>query len=101
MDIDGFGIKLVEQLVDGKLVENFADIYKLTFEKLIKLDRMAEKSAYNIINSIDVSKSTSMSRFIHGLGISNVGLNASKILEKYFDGDLNKLIQSNEIDSVK
>ncbi len=98
MDIDGFGIKLVEQLVDGNLVENFADIYKLTIEKLIKLDRMAEKSAFNIINSIDVSKFTSMSRFVHGLGIRNVGLNASKILEKYFDGDLNKLIQSNEIE---
>jgi len=92
MDIDGFGIKLVDQLVDTKLIGNAADIFNLTLRQLSHLERMAEKSAQNIIDAINSSKLTTMSRFIHALGIRNVGEHASKVLEKSFSGDLYKLM---------
>ena len=95
MDIEGFGIKLVDQLVDAKLVNDVADIYSLNLEQLLKLDRKGEKSAQNIMDAIEKSKSTSMARFIHALGIRNVGEHASKVLEKSFSGDLNSLISAN------
>jgi DNA ligase (NAD+) len=94
MDIDGFGIKLVDQLVDTKFIRSVADIYTLTFEQLSDLERMAEKSAQNIMDAIDSSKSTTMARFIHGLAIRNVGDHASKVLEKSFSGNLDKLMQA-------
>ena len=94
MDIDGFGIKLVNQLVDTKLIRSAADIYILTFEELSDLERMAEKSAQNIMDAIDLSKSTTMARFIHALGIRNVGEHASKVLERSFGGNLDKLMQA-------
>ena len=94
MDIDGFGIKLVDQLVDTKFISSVADIYSLTLEQLSDLERMAEKSAQNIMDAIDSSKSTTMARFIHGLGIRNVGDHASKVLEKSFSGNLDKLMQA-------
>ncbi len=93
MDIEGFGIKLVDQLVDKQLIHSVADIYKLTFEQLSELERMAEKSAQNIMDAIELSKSTTMARFIHALGIRNVGEHASKVLEKSFGGNLDKLMQ--------
>ena len=99
MDIDGFGIKLVDQLVDTKLISSVADIYSLTLEQFSDLERMAEKSAQNIMDAIDSSKSTTMARFIHGLGIRNVGDHASKVLEKSFSGNLDKLMQA-EIDEL-
>ncbi len=91
MDIDGFGTKLVDQLVEKNIVKNIADIYHLTQEQLSGLERMGEKSAQNIIDAIHSSKNTTMARFVHALGIRNVGEHASKVLEKYFGGDLNKL----------
>ena len=94
MDIDGFGIKLVDQLVDTKLIRSVADIYTLTLEQLSNLERMAEKSAQNIMGAINSSKSTTMARFIHALGIRNVGEHASKVLEKSFGGNLDKLMQA-------
>ena len=94
MDIEGFGIKLVDQLVDKQLIHSVADIYKLIFEQLSELERMAEKSAQNIMNAIDSSKSTTMARFVHALGIRNVGEHASKVLEKSFGGNFDKLIQA-------
>ena len=94
MDIDGFGIKLVDQLVDAGLIYSVADIYKLIFEELSELERMAEKSAQNIIDAIELSKSTTMARFIHALGIRNIGEHASKVLEKSFSGNLGKLMQT-------
>ncbi len=91
MDIDGFGTKLVDQLVEKGMVKNIADIYSLSPEKIAGLDRMAEKSAQNIIDAIQSSKNTTMARFVHALGIRNVGEHAAKVLEKYFSGDLDKL----------
>jgi DNA ligase (NAD+) len=95
MDIDGFGIKLVDQLVDAKLVNNVADIFCLNLKQLSKLERMAEKSAQNIMDAIETSKFTTMARFIHGLGIRNVGTHASKVLEKSFSGSVKKLTNAN------
>ena len=73
MDIDGFGDKLAEQLVEAGLVETVADIYKLTVDQLAALERMGEKSAQNVINAIDNSRHTELSCFIYALGIREVG----------------------------
>jgi DNA ligase (NAD+) len=80
MDIDGFGSKLVAQLVEVDLINNIADIYTLSLEQLADLERMAEKSANNILLSIEQSKSADLWRLIHGLGIHNVGEHLSKVL---------------------
>ncbi len=73
MDIDGFGDKLAEQLVEAGLVETVADIYKLTVDQLAALERMGEKSAQNVINAIDKSRHAELPRFIYALGIREVG----------------------------
>ena len=94
LDIDGMGSKLIQQLVHSKLINLPSDIYSLKLDKLSKLDRMGEKSAQNIIEAIELSKSTTMARFLHALGIRNVGLHTSKILEKFYHGNLDKLMVS-------
>ena len=94
MDIDGFGTKLVDQLVEKELVKNVADIYSLNLEQLSDLERMAEKSGQNMFDAVNASKSTTMARFVHGLGIRNVGEHASKVLEKSFSGNLDKLMDA-------
>ena len=87
-------------LVDNNLIDNFSDIYYLKKDKLIKLDRMAEVSVNNLLNSINKSKYTSLSRFIHSLGIRNVGYNASKILESFFNGDIHALMSTTKEDLI-
>ena len=94
MDIDGFGTKLVDQLVEKKLMKNVADIYSLNLDQLSELERMAEKSAQNIMDAITASKKSSMARFIHALGIRNVGVHAAKVLEKSFGGNLENLMNA-------
>jgi len=94
MDIDGFGTKLVDQLVEKNLVKNVADIYSLNLDQLSELERMAEKSAQNIMDAITASKKSSMARFIHALGIRNVGVHAAKVLEKSFGGNLENLMNA-------
>jgi DNA ligase (NAD+) len=84
MDIEGFGDKLVEQLVDSNLANNLADIYRLDFHTLANLDRMAERSAQNIIDALNKSKKTTLARFIYALGIRNVGEATAKDLARYF-----------------
>jgi DNA ligase (NAD+) len=84
MDIEHLGEALIEQLVDAGLLKNFADIYKLTKEDIIKLERMAEKSAKNVIDSINDSITRPLWRFIAALGIPNVGGQTSKILAERF-----------------
>lgn len=84
MDIEGFGDKLVEQLVDSNLANNLADIYRLDFHTLVNLDRMAAKSAQNIIDALTQSKKTTLARFIYALGIRNVGEATAKDLARYF-----------------
>ncbi len=84
LDMDGFGTKLVAQLVDSELISSIADIYALSVEQLADLERMAEKSAINIVEAVQQSKSVDLWRLIHGLGIRNVGEHISKVIaDKY------------------
>jgi len=94
LDIEGFGDKLVDQLVDKNLLKTFDDIFKLSFIDLEGLDRMAEKSAQNVINAINNSKKTTFSKFIYALGIRNVGAHLSKVLEEKFDSNILKFQQA-------
>lgn len=95
MDIEGLGDKLVEQLVDGNWVHSPADLYKLSRSTLANLDRMAEKSADNLLTAIESSKNTTLARFIYALGIRHVGESTAKDLAKHF-GDLPALLQADE-----
>jgi DNA ligase (NAD+) len=84
MDIEGFGEKLVNQLVDHGLAHSLADIYQLNLNTLANLDRMAEKSAQNIVDALIKSKKTTLARFIYSLGIRNVGEATAKDLARHF-----------------
>ena len=90
LDVDGFGEKLVDQLVDKELIQTFDDIFTLRFDDLVNLERMAEKSAHNILSSIEKSKKTTFARFVYALGIRNIGSHLSKVLEDHFQSDLEK-----------
>ena len=94
LDINGLGTKIIDLLIDNNLLNSIADIYRLEINDLINLERMGQKSAENIINSINKSKKTTLAKFINGLGIRNVGLNASKLLADKFHHDIQKLINS-------
>ncbi len=91
MDIEGLGDKLVEQLVDHAIVRTPADLYKLGVVALAGLERMAEKSASNIVAAIAKSRGTTLVRFIYALGIRNVGETTAKDLVRYF-GNLERLM---------
>jgi DNA ligase (NAD+) len=84
MDIDGLGVKLIDQLVDKGLVNDVADLYDITKDQLIALERMAEKSAQNIIDAIEASKEKPLSKFLYALGIRHVGEHISDILAQNF-----------------
>ncbi|HTC62834.1 MAG TPA: NAD-dependent DNA ligase LigA [Candidatus Saccharimonadales bacterium] len=84
MNIDGLGEKIVDQLVDKGMVKDFADLYELTREPVSKLDRMAEKSAQNLLDEIAASKSISLARLIYSLGIRFVGERTGQLLAEYF-----------------
>ncbi|MCW9005098.1 MAG: NAD-dependent DNA ligase LigA [Gammaproteobacteria bacterium] len=90
MDIDGLGDKLVEQLVDAGLIDHVDDLYALTVEELSGLERMGEKSAQNLIDALQNSKSISLDRFIYALGIREVGEATAMSLAQHF-GSLDKL----------
>jgi len=91
MDIDGFGEKLVDQLVEKGHIVSVADIYKLTHDQLASLDRLGDKSATNLITAIENSKSTTFARFIHSLGIRNVGEHSGRVLERAFSANIKNL----------
>ena len=95
MDIDGVGEKLIDQLVEKNLVKSVDDLYHLTLDQLSELERMAEKSAKNTISAIDNSKSTTFHRFVHALGIRNVGEHVAKVLEKSFTGNIEIFMKTN------
>jgi len=95
MDIEGLGGKLVDQLVDANLVKTPADLYRLDLRMLSDLERMAEKSAANVLNAIDRSKQTTLSRFIFALGIRNVGEATAKDLARHF-GKLEALLKADD-----
>lgn len=89
MNLDGVGDKLVEQLVDENLIESFSDLYSLNKDQLSKLDRMGDKSAFNILSSIESSKTTTLAKFIYALGIREVGESTSQNMAKHF-GDFER-----------
>jgi DNA ligase (NAD+) len=97
LDIEGLGDKLVDQLVDRGLVHTPADVYGLELETLAGLERMAEKSAANLLAAIEASKATTLARFIFALGIRNVGETTAKDLARQF-GSLDRLIAAHEAD---
>lgn len=100
MDIEGFGEKLVDQLVDANLVHTLADIYQLDLAALSNLERMAKKSAQNILDALETSKTTTLARFIYSLGMRNVGEATAKDLAKHF-GNLPALMQATTEDLLK
>lgn len=85
MDIDKLGDKLVEQLVRAKLVSGFSDLYRLSMDDLLSLDRQGEKSAKNVLESIKNSKAPPLSRFIHALGLRFVGEATARALAEHFN----------------
>ena len=95
MDIDGMGDALVDQLVGAGLVKNVADIYKLTAEQLIGLERMGGKSAEKLLKNIDASRRSSLPRILNGLGIPFVGERTAQFLAEHF-GDLDKIAAASE-----
>jgi len=95
MDIEGLGDQLVEQLVDKHIITTAADLYKLGLTSLAELDRMAEKSAKNVLNALEKSKSTTLARFIYALGIRHVGEATAKELARHF-GKLDAFLEASE-----
>ncbi|HJV73975.1 MAG TPA: NAD-dependent DNA ligase LigA [Noviherbaspirillum sp.] len=95
MDIEGLGDQLVEQLVDKHVISTAADLYKLGLTSLAALDRMADKSAQNVLNALEKSKSTTLGRFIYALGIRHVGEATAKELATHF-GSLDALLNATE-----
>ncbi|MED4829975.1 NAD-dependent DNA ligase LigA [Bacillus atrophaeus] len=85
MNIDGLGERVITQLFQEKLVRNVADLYKLTKERVIRLERMGEKSTDNLISSIQKSKENSLERLLFGLGIRFIGSKAAKTLAMHFE----------------
>jgi DNA ligase (NAD+) len=93
LDIEGLGEKLADQLVEANLVHHLDDIYKLDVATLANLERMAQKSAQNVIDALNKSKHTTLARFIYGLGIRNVGEATAKDLAAHF-GSLQAIIHA-------
>ena len=96
MDIEGLGDAIVNQLVDKELVKDYGDLYYLSAAKVQDLDRMAERSAQNLIDAIEKSRQNPLSRFIFALGIRHVGVHAAWILAKEFGSIENIAKQSKE-----
>ena len=95
MDIDGLGEKIIDQLIDVNLINTFSDIYKIKKEQLTGLERFAEKSADNLITSIERSKKTTLGKFIYALGIRNVGEATSADIAKHY-GAIDNIIEQDE-----
>lgn len=100
MDIEGLGDKLVEQLVETNKVHELSDIYHLDLETVANLERMAEKSAQNLLDALEKSKATTLERFIYALGIRQVGETTAKTLANHF-GSLPALMQASEAELIE
>jgi DNA ligase (NAD+) len=107
VEIEDLGDKLVEQLVDAGVIHTLPDIYRLDFNALVSLDRMAEKSANNVLLSIEKSKHTTLPRFVFGLGIRHVGEATAKALARHFgnidaimDATLDQLLQVADVGPI-
>jgi DNA ligase (NAD+) len=104
MDIDGMGTAIVDQLVKRELVADFADLYHLDVSTLAALDRLAEKSAGNLVTAIDRSRERGLARLLHGLGIRHVGERVAFILARQYH-TMDNLMQASaaelaEIDDI-
>jgi DNA ligase (NAD+) len=95
VEIEGLGDKLVEQLVDAGVVKTLPDLYKLGLTALVTLERMAEKSAQNIVDALEKSKQTTLPRFLFGLGIRHVGEATAKEMARHF-GQLDRIMDATE-----
>jgi DNA ligase (NAD+) len=95
MDVDGLGDKLVDQLVDSGQVNTLADLYHLKLDTLANMDRMAEKSAVNLLEALEKSKTTTLGRFLFSLGIRHVGEATAKELARHF-GQLDAVMMASE-----
>ncbi|MBX3605048.1 MAG: NAD-dependent DNA ligase LigA [Piscinibacter sp.] len=107
MDIEGLGDKLVDQLVEGGLIRTLPELYKLGVAKLAALDRMADKSAANLVAALESSKQTTLARFLYALGIRQVGEATAKDLAKHFgaldrimDASVEQLLEVNDVGPV-
>ena len=102
MNIDGLGPQIVDQLMDESLIENVDDLFTITYSDLISLDRFQDKSANNLINSIEQSKNTTFPRFVFSLGIPHVGQHVSKILDFYCNSSVDNLskISFEELENI-
>ncbi|HET9337782.1 MAG TPA: NAD-dependent DNA ligase LigA [Casimicrobiaceae bacterium] len=100
MDIEGLGEKLVDQLVDGGVVRTPADVYALGVAKLAALERMADKSAANVVAAIEASKKTTLQRFVYALGIRHVGESTARDLARHF-GSLDALMDASQADLLE
>lgn len=107
VEVDGLGEKLVDQMVDAGIVRTLPDLYKLGLTSLSELDRMAEKSAHNILTALQNSKQTTLPRFLYGLGIRHVGEATAKALVKHFgkldaimDATLDQLTQVADVGPI-
>ncbi|MES2993819.1 MAG: NAD-dependent DNA ligase LigA, partial [Pseudomonadota bacterium] len=95
MDVEGLGDKLVDQLVDAGIVRTLPELYKLGVANLAALDRMAGKSAQNLVDGLEKSKQTTLARFLYALGIRHVGETTAKDLAKHF-GQLDRVLDASE-----
>jgi len=93
IDVEGLGDQLIEQMVDKNIIHTAADLYTLDKGRLSALDRMADKSAQNVVDALEKSKNTTFARFIYALGIRNVGESTAKALAQHF-GNLDALLHA-------
>ncbi|KQP19144.1 NAD-dependent DNA ligase LigA [Pseudorhodoferax sp. Leaf265] len=107
MDIEGLGDKLVDQLVDGGLIRTLPELYKLGVGKLSMLERMADKSAMNLVQALEASKTTTLGRFLYALGIRHIGESTAKDLAKHFgrldpimDASVEQLLEVNDVGPI-
>lgn len=107
MDIEGLGDKLVDQLVDSGLIRTLPELYKLGVGKLSMLERMADKSAMNLVQALENSKTTTLGRFLYALGIRHIGESTAKDLAKHFgrldpimDATLEQLLEVNDVGPI-
>ena len=96
MDIEGLGDKIIDQLIEHEIVKNLNDLYHLKLDTISNLDRMGEKSAQNLLDSIDESKKVPLAKFIYALGIREVGEATAIALADYFNFDLDTLMLASE-----
>jgi DNA ligase (NAD+) len=95
-DVDGLGDKLIDQLVDNALVSNPADLFTLSRDQLVSLERMGEKSADNLLASLESSKHTTLPRLVYALGIREVGEATAAGLARHF-GDIEPIVQADQM----